>query len=97
MERGNNEKILFIIHYFYPDIASTAQLMTELCSALQDKFEIEVIAAIPSYSGRPSYGKLDTSYGRVKVYRVFVPPFNKRSKLSRVFNLIFYFLMLFWQ
>ena len=45
------KKITFVINYFYPDLASTGQLMTELCLDLQNDFDITVIAAQPGYAG----------------------------------------------
>lgn len=45
-------KIVFAINYFYPDLASTGQLMTELCSELSDDFDMTVIAAHPITLGK---------------------------------------------
>lgn len=53
-------KIVFVINYFYPDYASTGQLLTELCLHLQNDFQITVIASQPGYSGRRTQRREDS-------------------------------------
>lgn len=91
------KKLLFIINYFYPDVASTGQLMTELCEELQNDFDITVIAAFPNYTGKipQNYiGKfiVKESYKNVKVLRVKVPEFDKTKKISRIKYILSYFI-----
>ena len=45
------KKLLIYAHYFYPDVASTGQILTELCEGMIDTFDITVICVVPSYSG----------------------------------------------
>ena len=52
------KKLLVYAHYFYPDVASTGQILTELCEGLQDKFDITVICVVPSYNGKVEKIKL---------------------------------------
>lgn len=85
------KKVLFIANYYYPDVASLGQLMTEICEALKERYDITVIAAVPNYSEDINLDKslLDKKYYQeeiagIKVFRVIVPNVNKRSKLSRV-------------
>lgn len=90
------KKLLMIVNYFYPDIASTGQLMTELCVELQNDFEITVIAAFPNYIGKiPSIylGKrlLEERYKDIKILRVKVPEFDKTNKKSRIKYVLSYF------
>lgn len=90
------KKVLVYAHYFYPDVASTGQILTELCEGLQEEFDITVICVVPSYTG-----KIDTaykeksfyyeSYKKIKVVRIRVPEFNKKSKISRIKNILVYF------
>ena len=88
------KKLVFVINYFYPDLASTGQLMTELCEELADDFAITVIAAQPGYAGtgaeKTSPPALDY-HGSIKVVRVPLPPVDKNSKASRAKYVALYF------
>ena len=50
MER--KKKLLVYAHYYYPDVASTGQILKELCEGLKENFEITVISVVPSYTGK---------------------------------------------
>ena len=92
----NKKKISFVINYFYPDLASTAQIMTELTSKIQDDFDITIIAAQPGYAGeRKSVNKLfEKDYlETMKVIRIKLPEVDKNSKLSRIRYILSYFLL----
>lgn len=89
------KKIVFVINYFYPDLASTGQLMTELCKDLQRDFDITVIAAQPGYAGeitksnkRFEVDKLEN----IKIVRIRLPKVDKSSKFSRIRYILIYFL-----
>lgn len=89
--------LLVYAHYFYPDVASTGQLLTEVCESLTDDFNVTVICVVPSYTG-----KIKDEYKNNRFYyenhkgmnliRVRVPEFNKGSKFSRIKNIVVYFL-----
>ncbi|ANU22560.1 glycosyltransferase family 4 protein [Planococcus donghaensis] len=89
-------KITFVINYFYPDLAATSQLMTELTKYLQQDFVITVIAAQPGYAGE-NHGshKLfeEGSVENIKVVRIKLPEVNKNSKISRIKYISSYFLL----
>lgn len=90
------KKILIYAHYFYPDVASTGQILTELAEGLQEDFSITVISVVPSYDG-----KVDVKYKTKRLYkekyqnidiiRVRVPEFDKMNKFSRIKNILSYF------
>lgn len=44
------KKLLIYAHYFYPDVASTGQILTELSEGMQEEFDITVICVVPSLS-----------------------------------------------
>ncbi|MGH4139647.1 glycosyltransferase family 4 protein [Clostridium sp.] len=89
-------KLLVYAHYFYPDVASTGQILTELCEGLKEEFDITVICVVPSYDG-----KVECRYKRKRIHRedfkgmhllrVRVPEFQKKNKISRVKNILAYF------
>ncbi|EEL79458.1 Glycosyl transferase group 1 [Bacillus cereus AH1271] len=88
------KKVVFVINYFYPDMASTGQLMTELCLDLQKEFDITVIAAQPNYAGeRISSNKIfeEDYLENIKVIRIRLPEVDKTSKLSRMKYIFSYF------
>lgn len=90
------KKLLVYAHYYYPDVASTGQILTELCEGLQDKFDITVICVVPSYTGEVNTKyKVHKYYNEnikgIKVIRVSVPEFTKENKKSRIKNLLAYF------
>ncbi|NFO47812.1 glycosyltransferase family 4 protein [Clostridium botulinum] len=92
-----NKKLLVYAHYFYPDVASTGQILTELTDGLKDNFKITVICVVPSYTGKidDKYKKkrfYKESFNDIDIIRVRVPEFNKTNKFSRVKNLLSYFI-----
>ena len=97
----NKKKILVYAHYYHPDVASTGQILKELCEGLRENFDITVICVVPSYTGtidevykRQKY--YDEEINGIKVIRVKVPEFRKTDKLSRMKNLITYFFRAIW-
>ena len=77
------KKVVFVINYFYPDFASTGQLMTELCLKLQDKFDITVIATQPGYAGEDVKSMKtfeEDKLENIKIIRVRVPKVDKNQK-----------------
>lgn len=93
---NKKKKILIYAHYYYPDVASTGQILTELCEGMKDVFDITVICVVPSYTG-----KIEEKYKIKRIYkeninginvvRVRVPEFQKSNKVSRIKNLLAYF------
>ncbi|MEW8968511.1 glycosyltransferase family 4 protein [Exiguobacterium alkaliphilum] len=90
-------KLVFVINYFYPDYASTGQLMTELCESLTRDFSITVIAAQPGYSEgfEKKRSKLIEveKWRNMKVIRLSLPKVNKKSKFSRLKYILQYFVL----
>jgi glycosyltransferase involved in cell wall biosynthesis len=90
------KRLLVYAHYFYPDVASTGQILTELCEGMQNEFDITVICVVPSYMGKVE-DKYKTKrihkekYKNIDILRVRVPEFNKDDKISRVKNILVYF------
>ena len=90
-------KMLMLANYFYPDVASLGQLMTELAEELQEDMDITVIAAFPNYTGsipEKYKGKriVKEKYQNIQILRVKVPEFDKTNKLSRIKYILSYFI-----
>ncbi|WP_145135909.1 glycosyltransferase family 4 protein [Paenibacillus sp. Y412MC10] len=86
--------IVFVINYFYPDYASTGQLLTELCLHIQHDFNITVIAAETEENAEPKKEKRRFTHDRLEnidIIRIKLPELNKRSKQSRLKYILTYF------
>ncbi len=90
------KKLLMYTNYFYPEVATTGQILTELAEGLTETFDVTVICEIPSYAQeieekykvKKFYFE---EYKGMKVIRVRVPEVNKQSKVSRVKYILSYF------
>lgn len=92
----SRKNLLIYAHYYYPDVASTGQILTELAEGLNDTFHTTVICTVPSYTGKISryYRKHKYYYENINgvdVLRIRVPEFRKSFALSRIFNILSYF------
>ncbi|PLT47320.1 glycosyltransferase [Paenibacillus pasadenensis] len=89
-------RIVFVINYFYPDYASTGQILTELCLHLQHDFDITVIAQQPGYAGEKKDAKApryaEDRLENISILRIRLPEVDKRSKASRLRYISAYFL-----
>lgn len=95
-ERKERPHLLIYAHYYYPDVASTGQILKELAEGLLDTFRITVICAVPSYDGKvaPDYRKrryFEEEINSVHIIRIRVTEFVKTNKFSRIRNIIHYF------
>lgn len=93
----DKKNLLIYAHYYYPDVASTGQILTELAEGLKDSFHTTVICTVPSYTGKISqhYRKHKYYYENINgvdVLRIRVPEFRKSFALSRIYNISSYFL-----
>lgn len=91
------KKLLIYAHYYYPDVASTGQILKELAEGMIDLFDIHVICVVPSYGGVVNKLYENQKYYReningVKILRINVPEFDKTDKKSRVKNIFSYFI-----
>ncbi len=83
-------RILILNQYFYPDLASTAQLLTELSEDLALHQHVTVVC------GRPSYDPIEMHdvrglvsselHGRVRVLRTWSTSFRRASMAGRLAN-----------
>lgn len=95
------KNLLIYAHYYYPDVASTGQILTELAEGMQESFNITVICTVPSYTGKIEDTYKKQSYYKeningITVIRVRVPEFSKANKKSRIQNLLVYFFKSIW-
>lgn len=89
-------KLLLHANYFYPEVASTAQILTDLAIGLKEKFDITVICSVPCYTGKIEEKYKEKKYyfeeyEGIKIIRVRVRDFEKTNKKSRIFHILSYF------
>lgn len=93
LDKKRKKKVTFVINYFYPDVASTGQLMTELCLGLQKDFEITVIAAqLEQLNNNSKIFEIDY-LENIKIVRIRLPKVDKTSKFSRLKYIFSYFIL----
>lgn len=85
------KRVLAYSIYYYPEVASVAQIYAELFEALSDEFDITVVCAVPCYTGAiPEEYSEKRLYreerGGVHIVRVPVRGYDKRDKKARVLN-----------
>ncbi|MCU7745546.1 glycosyltransferase family 4 protein [Priestia megaterium] len=95
--KTDKKKLLIYAHYYIPDVASTGQILRELAEGMIDEFDITIVCVVPSYTGKVAdeYKKkmfYKEEINGVKVIRIRVPEFSKNNKLSRVKNILSYFI-----
>lgn len=96
-EENSKPRLLIYAHYYYPDVASTGQILTELAEGLKDFFKVTVVCTVPSYTGQTTdYYKKHKYYyeiiNGVYTLRIRVPRFRKNFSVSRIVNITSYFL-----
>lgn len=88
-------KILVINQYFYPDIAATSQIITDLSVELTKIFDLTVLCGKPSYNPADSpkikFFKL-YNFKNCKVIRVWNTSYSRKSLKGRITN---YFTFMF--
>lgn len=96
-EKEGKKNLLIYAHYYSPDPASTGQILQELAEGMTDYFNVTVVCVVPSYSGviTSEYKTQKVFYEKMNnttVIRLRVPEFSKKNKISRVRNIVTYFL-----
>lgn len=98
MNKKNNKGLVILSQYFYPEIASTGQLLTELAEDLvKYGCKIKVYTGKPSYYGNiKEYEKREIYHG-IEIYRLFNTTLNKNSKLGKIVNSLSYFISIIFK
>lgn len=97
VETKQKKKLLIYAHYYIPDVASTGQILKELAEGMLHEFDITVICVVPSYSGKVAAEYKTKKFFKeeingINIIRIKVPEFSKSSKISRIRNILAYFL-----
>lgn len=81
-------RILFVNRSYWPDSEATGQLLTELCEALSDSFEVHVLAGAPNATTEDSQWETTKSHNGVHIHRVKHTRFSKGSLPLKALNFI---------
>ncbi|MFQ5861505.1 MAG: glycosyltransferase family 4 protein [Candidatus Brocadiales bacterium] len=85
-------KLCIVHQYFYPELAGSAQQLTDLAINLRRLgWEVTVYTGRPSYLGRKRMPRREVYQG-VIIYRVFKTQLNKNVRLGRIFNAFTFFI-----
>lgn len=80
------EKIIFFTQLYYPDMATTAVIMTDLVEDLASYgISIEVVCAQPTYLVKCKLPKVESHHG-VNIKRVWSFLFDKNKNVGRILN-----------
>ncbi|PSQ90733.1 MAG: glycosyltransferase WbuB, partial [Bacteroidetes bacterium QH_2_63_10] len=91
--------VTLITEYFYPEEASTAQLLTSLATGLQGDFDVSVITGRPNYHAgdqTESVPAQETHEG-VSIERLPATRLDKDTLAYRVINWVTFCLLVFWR
>lgn len=94
-------KILLINQAFWPDVAATAQHLTDFAVALaREGHEVRVLTARRSYTEPHPVLPPRENYQGVQIVRLWPWTFGRRSRIARILDALFlnmaFALMLFW-
>ena len=90
-------KLTIVSNYYYPDVASIANLYRQLAEYLAREMDVTVLCAVPSYLGAIPEAYHGRRYfcsreNGVRMIRIGVPAFDKTRKKQRIKSLFFYLL-----
>jgi colanic acid biosynthesis glycosyl transferase WcaI len=89
--------VVFLNRSFYPDMAATGQLVTELCEGLVDQygFHVSVVAGMPYHpeKGRfkPRFPFAREKYNGIRILRAYSTTLPKEKAICRFTNYLSYF------
>lgn len=83
--------LLVLCQLFYPELISTGQTLTELCTEMARLgWDIEVVCAAPTIIQSAGHVPSNMVYEKVKIHRVWATRFPKLSLIGRVINQLTY-------
>lgn len=96
MTQANNKKLIVWCQFFYPELISTGQVVTELFESFSKSIDINVLCAQPSIVKAEKTPRF-LVYSNIKVERVWSTCFSKLSLTGKICNQFTYACSLFWK
>ena len=84
-------RLTIVCENYWPEVASTGQLITDLAEGLSSDFAVEVLTAQPRYHGSHARRPSRESRNGVTIRRLRATGFNKSSRLGRLTNWLTFF------
>jgi glycosyltransferase involved in cell wall biosynthesis len=86
-EDGRRPRLLVFNQYYWPGVEATAHLLSELCAALAEEFDVTVVTGrLPGPGGKPGC----TSHEGVEVVRVSSTAYDRSALHLRALNYLTY-------
>lgn len=86
------EKLLIINQFFYPDLAATSQLMTDLVGELRSrKMPVDVVTGNCGYTNPGARYPKEGNYRGAHIHRCWSTGFNRGGKFSRLCNYLSFY------
>ncbi len=86
-------KVLFINQFFHPDVAATAQLLTDLAEDLTARgFAVTVLTGRASYADGRDLGPPRDVHGGIRIYRVGGIPLRRNTVWSRMVSYLIFWM-----
>jgi colanic acid biosynthesis glycosyl transferase WcaI len=79
-------RLLVLNQYYWPGVEATAHLLSELCAALADEFDVRVVTGMVANDSRPGRTRRDG----VEILRVRSTAFDRRRLALRALNYLTY-------
>lgn len=92
MGKRGRPRLTIVCENYWPEVASTGQLITELAEGLAPHFEVEVLTAQPRYHGRYERQPRRQRRGGVDIRRLPSTRFSKSRGAGRIANWLTFFL-----
>jgi glycosyltransferase involved in cell wall biosynthesis len=92
-------RITIVTEYFFPEEASTAQLLTSLATGLQGEFEVSILTGRPNYhpGDETESVPFQETHDGVRIERLPATRLDKDTLAYRVVNWLTFTLMVFWR
>ncbi len=95
----NRPSVTLVTEYFYPEEASTAQLLTSLATGLQGDFDVSVLTGRPNYhpGDETESVPFQETHDGVRIERLPATRLDKDTLVYRVVNWLTFTLLVFWR
>ena len=96
---SSSRRITLLTEYFYPEEASTAQLLTSLATGLEGRFDVSVITGRPNYHLGDEAASVPSRevHEGVSIERLPATRLDKDNLIYRAINWITFSLLVFWR
>lgn len=89
--------LIFVHQYFAPELAGSAQQLTDLAVGLAEKgYEVQVVTGQPSYSSQAKLPRRESSKG-ILIHRVPKLQLSREKAAGRILSAASFFLAAFWK